>query len=296
MKNFSLTLFDKKNLSIFTLVVMSSISAIIGGDLHAQVDAKAEKKADETPLTKQDGTVTVDPANVSNSLKASNLKHLKKLKSSFYNIGEKEKYDTIMKSYVDATITLSERKYTDARRKFEQNQTDINESAKGLTDKYKEKYTKMYADYSYIVVDLKINSKSESVNSSYEKYLAAANEFQTTAVEQTEKGNYTEAVYSYKNGILNLIRIPYFISKNKNKNLKVAEKISKNLLIEDDYVPKDIIKDYDDAKELIYEEREKERERERAAIRKGITSKLGGDVTPEVNPEAKKDPQAGVEK
>ncbi len=276
---------------LFTLPGQSQV-------LHAQADIKTpdQKMGEETSMVKQDGNVVLDPASVSNSLKTSNLKHLKKLKSSFYNLGEKEKYDAIMKSYVDATITLSEKKYTDSRRKFEQNQTEINENAKALTEKYKEKYTKLYADISYTVVDMKINTKSESANASYEKYLAAANELQTTAGEQIEKGNHADAVYAYKSAILNLVRIPFFINKSKNRNLKIAEKIAKNLLIEDDYFPKENIKDYDDARELIYEEREMEREKERASIKKGITSKLGGEVTPDVSPEPKKDPQSGSEK
>jgi hypothetical protein len=297
MKNFSLTFFDK-NLSILMILAMLYSIPSQTQVLHAQADTKSpdQKTGEEAPMVKQDGNVVLDPVSVSNSLKNSNLRHLKKLKSSFYNLGEKEKYDGMMKSYVDATITLSERKYTDARRKFEQNQTDINDKAKALTDKYKEKYSKLYADISYTVVDMKINTKAESANSSYEKYLAAANELQTTGVEQTEKGNYADAVYAYKAAILNLVRIPYFINKNKNKNLKIAEKIAKNLLIEDDYIPKENMKDFDDSREMIFDERELEREKERAAIKKGITSKLGGEVTPEPSPEPKKDPQAGTEK
>lgn len=297
MKNFSPTFFDKK-LSILTVLALLFTLPGQSQVLHAQAEIKTpdQKMGEDTPMVKQDGNVVLDPASVSNSLKNSNLKHLKKLKSSFYNLGEKEKYDTIMKSYVDATITLSEKKYTDARRKFEQNQTEINENAKALTEKYKEKYTKLYADISYTVVDMKINTKSESANASYEKYLAAANELQTTAGEQIEKGNFADAVYSYKSAILNLVRIPYFINKSKNRNLKIAEKIAKNLLIEDDYIPKENIKDFDDARELISDEREMEREKERASIKKGITSKLGGEVTPEVSPEPKKDPQSGSEK
>lgn len=290
MNNFSLHFFDKKILILVAFLVAQLLFA--GGahkDLVAQAGSAPEKK-DETPMAKQDGNVIIDPAGVANSLKIANLKNLKKLKSSFYNLGQKDKYDTLLKAYVDATITLSERKFTDARRKFEQNQTDINEGSKALLEKYKEKYTKMYADFSYTVVDLKINSKGDT-NASYEKYLAAANDLQSIALELAEKGSYSEAVYSYRNAILNLVRIPYYINKNKHRNLKVAEKISKNLLIEDDYVPKENLSDYDDSRELIYEEREKEREREREQIKKGITSRLGGEVKPEAIPDPKKDPQ-----
>lgn len=289
MNNFSLNFFDKKILILVAFLVAQLLAA---GEAHKDMVAQAEvpEKKDETPMTKQDGNVIIDPASVANSLKTSNLKNLKKLKSSFYNLGLKDKYDALLKSYVDATITLSERKFTDARRKFEQNQTDINEGSKTLLEKYKEKYGKMYADFSYTVVDLKINSKGET-NGSYEKYLAAANDLQSIALEQAEKGSYPEAVYSYRNAILNLVRIPYYINKNKNRNLRVAEKISKNLLIEDDYVPKENLPDYDDSRELVFEEREKEREKEREQIKKGITSRLGGEVKPEAIPDPKKDPQ-----
>ncbi|HNF14826.1 MAG TPA: hypothetical protein PK453_14250, partial [Leptospiraceae bacterium] len=108
----------------------------------------ADKKEDTKPAKKETGTVTVDPQAIANTLKNTNLKHLKKLKSAFYNNAMEEKYNSAMKGYVDSTITLSERDFVLARRKFEQNYTDMNESAKSLIDKYKAVYAQLHTDYS----------------------------------------------------------------------------------------------------------------------------------------------------
>ncbi|MCB1141275.1 MAG: hypothetical protein KDK54_03515 [Leptospiraceae bacterium] len=290
-----------KNLSVLSVVLFLSLS--ISAQEAGNPDPNAPDKqgtgsapTEDKPLLKETGTVTVDPQLAANTLKVTNLRALKKLKSSFYNYGESEKYGQLMKGYVEATITLSERKYLDARRKFQQNQVDINESAKGLFDKYKEKYTKLYADFSFVVVDLKINttSASELGNSSYEKFLASANEYNATAQEHASKNNYVDAIYAYKNAILNLVRVPYFVARNKSRNMKLGEKVAKNIFLDEDFVPKENLIDYDDSLYRISEEREKERTREREAIKSSISSKLGGDIQPDPLPAEEKKEGAPV--
>jgi hypothetical protein len=242
-------------------------------------DTPSKKEAEGKPLKMESGTVMVDPQSVSSTIKQSNLRHLKKLKSSFYNQGEEQKFQELMKAYVEASITLGEKNFLEARRKFEQNQSDMNEQSKGLLEKYKASFTKYYADYSYAVVDMKINgSASDLSNSSYEKMLATANEFRRNAEEQESRGNVIDGIYSMKQAINQLIRIPYFINKNKNKNLKINERVANGFLIDEDFIPKEAIKDYDDSLYLIHADREKDREKERENIKKGIQSRLGSDV------------------
>lgn len=62
------------------------------------------------------GTVTVDPQVVSSDYKRNNLRNLKKLKSSFMNYGTEEKFNSIMKNYVDASIKFQEKNYITSRR------------------------------------------------------------------------------------------------------------------------------------------------------------------------------------
>ncbi|HNF24574.1 MAG TPA: hypothetical protein PKV80_08895 [Leptospiraceae bacterium] len=252
----------------------------------------ADKKEDTKPAKKETGTVTVDPQAIANTLKNTNLKHLKKLKSAFYNNAMEEKYNSAMKGYVDSTITLSERDFVLARRKFEQNYTDMNESAKSLIDKYKAVYAQLHTDYSVKVVELKIKgSGNELNNSTFEKLIAMANEQQNNAIDQASKNNHIEALYLYKKAILNLLKIPYYIERNANKNLKINERLSKNLLIDEDYYPKDHLKTYDDCMDQIYEEKEKVREKEREDERKRINSRLGkaSEESPKKDAKASKD-------
>jgi len=251
-----------------------------------------KKDAETKPAKKETGTVTVDPQAIANTMKNSNLRHLKKLKSAFLNNGMEEKYNSAMKGYVDATITLSERDFVQARRKFEQNYADMNESAKFLGDKYKAVYTQLHTDYSVKVVELKIKgSGNELNNSTFEKLIAMANEQQNNAMDQASKNNNIEALYLYKKAILNLLKIPYFIERNANKNLKINERLSKNLLIDEDYFPKEQLKTYDDCMDQIFEEKEKLREKEREDERKRISSRLGKitDEAPKKDAKTSKD-------
>jgi hypothetical protein len=256
--------------------------AIYSQEKKTTPETPSKKEAESKPLKMESGTVVIDPQSVSTNIKQTNLKHLKKLKSSFYNLGEEQKFNELMKSYIEASITLGEKNYLEARKKFEQNQADMNEQSKSLLEKYKAAFTKYYADSSYAVVDMKVNGTNNDLsNSSYEKMLATANEFKRNAEEQESRGNVIEAIYSMKQGINQLIRIPYFINKNKNKNLKLNERLAKGFIIDEDYIPKEALKDYDDSLYLIHIEREKEREKERENVKKSVAARFGSDIKEE---------------
>jgi len=236
----------------------------------------AGEKKEEKPLKMETGTVTVDPQVVSSDYKKTNLKHLKRLKSSFMNFEMDEKFNTIMKNYVDASIKFQEKNYIASRRIFEQNFNELNTEAQTFSKKYTDIYNKLYADASFQLVDLKVNSDTDdSIYPVLEKQLMIANEFSTTAQLLAAKNNNIDALYEYKNALQSLFKIYYTISKHKNKNLKLAERVSKNLLLDDDYIPKEYLKEYDDSLGLVFAVREKERDRERDQIKKGLTNKYG---------------------
>lgn len=279
-----------KNFNIILFLVCFHFLFVLAWAQEKNIPAK---ESEPKPSKLESGTVILDPQIVANSIKQNNIRHLKKLKSSFYNLGDEQKYNELMKSFVEASITLGEKNYPEARRKFEQNQAEMNEHSKNFLAKYKEMFNKYYADYSYMVIDMKINgTASDLSNSSYEKMLATANEHKRNAEDLESRGNHVEAIYSLKNGINQLIKIPYLINKTKNKNLKVNERIAKGFLIDEDFIPKEALKDYDDSLYLIHVEREKEREKERENFKKSLQSKLGLDTENQKNIEKENEPQS----
>ncbi|MBK8396792.1 MAG: hypothetical protein IPL26_16375 [Leptospiraceae bacterium] len=234
------------------------------------------EKKEEKPLKMETGTVTVDPQVVSSDYKRNNLRNLKKLKSSFMNYGTEEKFNSIMKNYVDASIKFQEKNYITSRRIFEQNHIDLTTEAETFSKTYLDTYNKLYADASFQLVDLKVNSDTDdSIYPVLEKQLVIANEFSTAAQILAAKKNYIDALYEQKNALQSLFKIYYTINKHKNKNLKLAERVGKNLLLDDDYIPKEYLKEYDDSLGLVYVIREKEREKEREQIKKSLTNKYG---------------------
>ena len=253
-----------------------------------------EKKEEGKPLKMETGTVTVDPQIVSADYKRNNLKHLKKMKSSFLNFDAEPKFGVIMKNYVDASIKFQEKTYISSRRIFEQNYIDLNTEAQAFSKKYADTYNKLYAEASFQLVDLKVNSDTDdNIYPVLEKQLVIANEFSTSSQVLTAKSNHIDALYEQKNALQSLFKIYYTINKHKNKNLKLPERVSKNLLLDDDYIPKEYLKEYDDSLGLVFVAREKEREKEREQIKKGLTNKYGELNTnkelDKPNPEPKKD-------
>jgi hypothetical protein len=242
----------------------------------------------------QTGTVTVDPQVVSADYKKTNLKHLRKLKSSFMNFEMEEKFGSIMKNYVDASIKFQEKSYITSRRIFEQNYNDLNKEAQTLLKKSVDTYNKLYADASFQLVDLKVNSDTDdSIYPLLEKQLVIANEFSTSSQIYASKNNYIDALYEQRNALQSLFKIYYTINKHKYKNLKLAERVGKNLLLDDDFIPKEYLKDYDDSLGLVFTVREKERGRERDLIKKSLTNKYGEmNISKEIEkpkPESNKD-------
>lgn len=214
-----------------------------------------------------------------------------------------EKFNMIMKNYVDASIKFQEKNYIASRRIFEQNYNELNTEAQTFAKKYTDIYNKLYADASFQLVDLKVNSDTDdSIYPVLEKQLMIANEFSTTAQLLAAKNNNIDALYEYKNALQSLFKIYYTISKHKNKNLKLAERVSKNLLLDDDYIPKEYLKEYDDSLGLVFAVREKERDRERDQIKKGLTNKYGemninkeADKTDKPETDAKKETKESKE-
>ncbi len=261
-----------------SLILVTAIYSQNTKDSKTAESAKnpTEKKEEGRPVKMETGTVTLDPATVSGDLQKANLKSLKKMKSSFLNNAMEEKFKAITKGYVEANIKYQERNFLTSRRLFEQNQKDINLEAENFSKKYFDLYGKLYTDASTQLVDFKINSEAEnSINPSLEKYLVTANEFFTSAQTYASKKNHIDALNEYKSAILNIVKVFQTINKFKNKKLTTEEKYQANLLLEEDFIPKEFIKDYDDASGKVSVEAEKEREKERDQAKKNIVNKIG---------------------
>ncbi|MCB1156420.1 MAG: hypothetical protein H7A25_22585 [Leptospiraceae bacterium] len=238
--------------------------------------AKEPENKEKKPLKYESGTVQVDPRSVSVNFKQNNLLILKKLKSSLLNFGMEEDYKNLMKSYIEATLLFQEKKYLESRRAFEGNYGELNEAAKKVIEKNKEVQDSLYKEVSSQVVELKIErDMGDAFTSSLEKNLSVATDLSMTAASEVSKEDFIEANEKYKRANYQLIRILYAINKDKNKNLKIAERVQKNLLIEEDYIPADKLKLYDEARNLIHEEREEIRKKEREAAKRGIEARYG---------------------
>jgi hypothetical protein len=279
---------------LFSLFLVFSLFSQNTKDAKTTPEPAKTPTEEGKPVKMETGTVTLDPATVSGDLQKINLKNLKKMKSSFLNNGQEEKFKALTKNYVDANIKFQERKFLVSRRLFEQNQKDINIEAENFSKKYFELYQKLYTEASSKLVDFKINSEAEnSINPSLEKYLITANEFFTSAQTYASKKNHIDALGEYKSAIQNVVKVFQTITKFQNRKLTTTEKYQANLLLEEDFIPKDYLKDYDDANGQVSIEAEKEREKEREQVKKNIVNKLGQIKTAETkdSKQAKEEPK-----
>ena len=277
-----MNLFKVFFLLLFPFFVYSQEPA--AGDVKP-TDAAKDPVTDAKPLKHESGSVSMDPRVISVNYKNSNLVILKRLKISLLNYEMEEDYKKLMKSYIDATILLQERKYPESRRAFENNSTELNDAAQKLFEKNKEAHDKLLKNTSEQIVEMKIDAEpGDTLVSILEKNIAQATDISLSANESISTKNYIDALEKLKRSNYTLLRIIASISKNKNKTLKVADRVQKKLLIDEDYIPAEYIKLYDDSRNLIFQEKEEERRKEREKSLKNISSRYGDMGLPEANP------------
>ncbi|MCE9500571.1 MAG: hypothetical protein K8R21_08745 [Leptospira sp.] len=280
------------------LLLLFSAGILIAQDKKDKPEEKKEAKDDhdkKSPMRYETGDIQVDPRDVAEGFRNSNLKNLRKLKVSAANVGDPERYKSLYIAYTDATTIFYERKFLDARRKFEENARAVKNECRTIGEKYKSRYSKLAAESSRLSVEKKVNFENEVLGKDFapvlEKLVASAAEAGSIAEGLLTARNSCDAIYFYRFAINNFIMVQYNVNREKNRNLSSADKVSKNLLLDDDYIPAEYLKDYDDSMELISANRDKEREREREIVRKMISDRKG---TPKDETKSKSEP--GVEK
>ncbi|MBE7412989.1 MAG: hypothetical protein L6Q54_03835 [Leptospiraceae bacterium] len=267
-----------RNFAILILILPFMIFA------QDKPDSSNEKKeetkvnsADSKPMKHESGDVTINPYDVSEGFKQSNYRNLSKLKISMMNHGTTDKFNKLMVGYVDASSSFQERQFLAARKKFEQNAKEIKEECKSTSEKYKSTYSKLAKDASKLAIERKINPEAgSSANLSSVLETHMNNALQTGGIaEDLLNYNPCDSISVYRNSIFQFLMIYYTINKDKNRYLTAKERLEKNLLIDDDYIPAEYIKDYDDSLESISVNREKAREKDREEVKKMISLRYG---------------------
>ncbi len=294
----------------------------ISGFIFAQdkTSAPAEKKIEpkETheskPMKHESGDVQIDPADISEGLRKSNHRNLSKIRVSLLNQGGAEKFNKLMGNFVGAVTVFQTRKFLDARKKFQENALEIKEECKSVTEKYKSVYSKLAQETPKIAVEKKMapdEGSSTNLASVLESHMNSALQTGATA-EELLTSNPCDSISFYRNSIFHFLMIYYAINKDKNRYMTTKERLGKNLLIDDDYIPQEYMKDYDDSLELVSVNREKIREKDREDVRKMISVKYGekkpaetqeknpmpektADKQPEKKPEPKTDEKSEKE-
>ncbi len=264
-------------------------------------DQPKEQATDSKPMKHESGDVTIDPTDASEGLKKSNYRNLSKLRVAMLNQGSAEKFNKLMTGYVDASASFQERQFLAARKKFEQNAREIKEECKAVTEKYKAVYSKLARDASKIAIERKMTPEegsSTNLGSVLEAHMN--NALQTGAVaEEFLTSNPCDSISFYRNSVFHFLMIHHTINKDKNRYLSTKERLAKNLLIDDDYIPAEFIKDYDDSLEHISANRDKAREKDREEVKKMISIRYGEKKAPEQsekNSPNEKSPQPSTEK
>lgn len=291
-----------KSQFLFLFIFISTFTAVFAEPKEAEdkqkpgkEDAPQEKVETSAPLKYETGTVTIDPRRVSISLKRTNLQILKQLKSSLINSDLKENYQKLMKSYIDATILLQNRKYKKSRRAFESNHSELNQAAREVLKKNKDSYQELFSDVSQTVFARKVDSpRRDRFVALLERKLKIATNISLKAGKEEQKNDHLSAIQLYKKAKFRLIKILQAVKKKDTEGLSNLEKAKQGLLLEDDYVPQKYLKDYDDARGNIFVEKEKMREKRKTYVKKSIRYKYGeldflkdtdsGKEAPEIDP------------
>jgi len=277
---------------ILILLLVFSTGALFPQDKKEKPEEKKDDHDKKAPMKHETGDIQMDPRDVAEGLRAANLRNLRKLKIPSANAGDPEKYKNLYLAYTEASTVFQERKFLDARRKFEENAKSIQGECRAIGEKYKSRYAKLASESSRISVEKKVNIENETLSKdlvlALEKYVANGAEAGSYAEELLPTINSCDAIYFYKQAINNFIMVQYTLNRDKSRSLSVPEKLAKNLLIDDDYIPAEYLKDYDDSMDLVSATRDKGRERERELVKKMIENKHGENKTSPKNEQKKK--------
>ncbi|MFB5650371.1 hypothetical protein ACE5IS_06990 [Leptospira wolffii] len=238
------------------------------------------------PATKDSSTVqpsspapnpNADPKSRAYSLRKKTWIALRYLRTSLLNFGKKNDWESLLGEYSRGESSFQRGEWDNAGNQFQTLKSKLDQLAETQAKEVFNKSEALEKEIQPKVVDLKMDTEAQGRQyvPVMEKHLQIYRDTWLAAKLERESGNQGQNLYFAKQGLLQLYKAKILLEKAKEGKLESEAKLSKNRVLETDYLAKDEVTHWDDCLELLHDSEEKNREKEKQAIRSVYQSRKG---------------------
>ncbi|EMJ98062.1 hypothetical protein [Leptospira alstonii] len=200
---------------------------------------------------------------------------LKGIRISLLNFGKKQDLDKLAADYGQAETLYLKAEYGNATTAFENIFKTILPLEETIRKDYENRTIQLAQELAPMIVSIRLDEKNKnrSILPVLEKYYVRSGETSKAATKELEKGERTSALYYQRQSLLSLYHIKILLGKNEDSKLSLSDKISKNKILDSDYLKPEELIYWDDAEGRL--NAEEERKKDRTKTLKSYELKLG---------------------
>ncbi|MDV6234029.1 hypothetical protein CH379_000070 [Leptospira ellisii] len=235
---------------------------------------KQDKKAEKETPKPESSRELIETGKLESTRKRA-FSSLKGIRISLLNFGKKQELEKFTADYGQAETQYLRAEYSSATSSFEQIFKSISPLEDSIRKDYESKTVQLGQEIAPIVVSIRLDEKNKyrSILPVLEKFYIRSGETSKAAVTELEKGDRTSALYYQKQSLYSLYRIKILLGKNED--LSLSDRISKNRILETDYLKPEELIYWDDTNDRVHSEAEEERKRDRVKTLKTYEWRLG---------------------
>ncbi|MBM9499609.1 hypothetical protein JWG44_05015 [Leptospira sp. 201903071] len=256
--------------AFFSLLILASIGSIFSQE-------KNNDPKDSNENTKISSEKELIETGKLESVRKKAFLALKGIRTSLLNFGKKQDLDKITSDYGQAETSYLRAEYTTATKGFENVYKALVPLEEVLRRDYEAKAIQLGQELAPTIVAIRLDQKNRNRNilPVLEKYYVRSGETAKASVSELEKGERTSALYFQKQALISLYQIKILLGKGEDSSISLSDRISKNRILETDYLkPEDLIY-WDDAEDKLHADSEEERKKDRIRTLRSYEWKLG---------------------
>ncbi|TGK21130.1 hypothetical protein EHO61_04555 [Leptospira fluminis] len=262
--------------------ILLAIASLLILDLSAQSNSDSPTKDEAAKHSGEAQAVAgrnpnVDPKSKAFSIRKKSWVGLRYLRNTLLNFGKKTEWESLLAEYSKAESAFQRGEWEASSSAFQALKVKLDQIADSHSKDVLAKSDSLEKELQPKVVDLKIDKEAEgrAFVPVIEKHLQIFRDTWLAGKGERESGNQIQGLYFAKQGLLQLYKAKILLEKAKEGKLESETKLSRNRVLETDYLNSEEVKYWDDCLEVLNESEEKSRKKEKDAIRKVYQSRKG---------------------
>lgn len=202
---------------------------------------------------------------------------LKGIRISLLNFGKKQDLDKLTADYGQAETSYLRAEYSSAATGFENVYKAVVPLEEIFRRDYESKAVQLGQELAPLIVSIRLDQKNRNRNilPILEKYYVRSGETAKASVVELEKGERTSALHFQKQALISLYQIKILLGKSEDSSISLSDRISKNRILETDYLKPEELLYWDDAEDKLHSDSEEERKKDRVRTLRSYEWKLG---------------------